>query len=219
MEKQNLTEFPVPKSVADTTQAFVKIMKEHVDDKIVTLFEKLTKEVKDNIFKGDNSFCPICFFIFRDYNTPMWKAGCYPMLPTSRDGSVKITMEMHSFALRKLIKEMKAAEYKDFKLVGVITIRDTHLRVYDKKELLDEMGNIRPDFIRPKDDPNSVDALTFELEEIFVKHTKSYEYIQSDDGNFVFKQEALVDGKRPYNEIEDKHSSFGFLFTEGVKMN
>lgn len=219
MEKKNLTQIPVPKSIVETSEAFVKIMKEHTDDKIVTLFEELTKEVKDNIFKGASTFCPLCFFIFRDYKTPMWKAGCYPMIPTSMDGTQEITMEMHSFALRKVIKEMKAAEYKDFKLVGVITIRDSHLRKYDKKELLDELGNIKPGFVRPKEDPQAVDALTFELEEIFVKHTKAYEYIQSSDGNFVFRPEPLIDDKRPYNEIEDKHSNFGFLFTEGVKMN
>lgn len=211
---------PVPKSVAECAKVFTKILKEGGELKITDLFNQFITEVKTNIFKGEGSFCPICFFIFRDYDKKIWKAGCYPLMPISLDGVTPISMEMHSFVLKKTIKEMKTAEQKEFKLVGVMMAMDSHMKRYDRGEITDKMGNLdKNKFIRPSQDPTALDVLRFDLEEIFVKHTKAFQYIQSQDGNFVFDEKPMIDTKKPFDEVEDKNSNFGYLFTEGMRMN
>jgi hypothetical protein len=202
----------IPNVIATLVESYTK----HIRESELTIQELFNNFIADTlrIYKEVGDFCPVTLFIFRDYKKNIWKAGCYPM-PNPYAGA----MEFHAKVLRKLIREMKAAEYLDFKLVGVYRAMDTHLVEYKKDEIIDIKGDIdHSKFVRPRENPNSKDALQFELEEIFMKHTKAFEYIKSDTG-LVYNPKPIVDNKQPYDAIQDRNSNFGFLFTEGVQQN
>jgi len=210
---QELSSQQVPEIVALSAKALVDLLKKE-DATIHEIFNDYIDIVK-KLFQEKKDWCPVCFFIFRDYKKPMWKAACYPMFNPAPGA-----MEFHAQVLRKLIREMKGGEQNEFKLVGVMRVMDAFVSKYERDEIMTPDGEIdRTKFVSPRNDPKAIDVLQFELEEIFVKHCKSWEYIKSDAGDIVYKDTPYIDDKMPFDEVANKNSNMAFLFTEGARQN
>lgn len=202
----------IPESTKLMMDAFTQHM-EHQEYTLVQLFDHFNTEVM-KVMKDHGKVCGITAFMFRDNVDKKWKAGLYPM-PNLFPGA----MDLHGKLVRDLVKKMKETPVAGFTLTGVYRMTDCHMSFANRKDCLDVNGDVDMDkFVRPSEDPKAKDVLQFEMEDAFVKHTKSYEYVRVND-DVIFNDKPIHTSKSAYNPIEDKNSTFGYVFTEGTQLN
>lgn len=201
------------KSVEHNVFSKVKSIFAH-ESSLAEVFDKMMEAVFEE-FKVEKRIMPCSFLVLKDFNTNQYKVAAYPMICTKPED-----MNFHCQVLKGLIADLKSKnKHEHLKMVALIRYGSAHLGLHIAADVLKPDGTLDPTkYTKPREDENSKDVLIFEMEEPFIKSTKIYEYITSNE-DIVINETPLMDRKSGFDHRENLNSAFGFLFTEGQAMN
>jgi hypothetical protein len=181
-----------------------------------TLQESFGKmiDIITKAFKEGGNVSPGVFLIGRDHVHNKYKVGVFTMAAKNRE-----EMSILTYMIKTIITKMQTEEFKKYDsettLVAVIKFSTAHMSVVEKTgDVIGPDGKIKKE-IAESSPRHDKDVLLFEMEEPFIKTTKIFEFIESEDGDVVVNEKPYMDQKSMYNEIEAKNSSLSFLFTRG----
>lgn len=172
------------------------------------MFEKIMSGTKKDFVETGGKLMPCIYMLF--YNTihDEYKTGIFPMLATNDE-------EKGIFAM--IIKEMikNFTSQKDIELLGVVTSLECYVSQQNSPKTPKNLNTYTSgkDFIKPSEDPKRKEALCFTFEQEFTSRSVMWEFMKTDAGEVVIRDEAFIDNVIPYDE-NLAGGSFSFLFTK-----
>lgn len=176
---------------------------------VTEMFDTVVKMTKEN-FIETKELMPCVHLLLHDNQTDSFKAALFPMLAKNEE-------EKSIFAniVRGIIESFDKDE--SIEILGVITI----FEAYVSKTAIDSTNRnksvkeyIKENSLKPSEDPNRMEAISFTFEQEFTSRHMLFEFISSDDESDIVVQETPFMDQTIANDQDRAGGTFSFLFTK-----